>query len=367
MEAKLFTTRESQNAPLTKTARNIKEPKKKWAFYWLTHQNEEILGLANDTTKSRTVFRIYKVGHDGIPRPTGARVFAAMRNAERALRWGKGVLGPERTTYPHPQNWTFAELIKPKQLDLINVNSLTAAFRSRISINPTCLTSWPKRFECNFSWDVVARNYKIGLMTNRDYASHFKCILHARFKLRSHCPVDGNTHCRLGCAVEERLMHWFHCPLINPLWDRFIRLINVDEVITKSPQLIYLAVDKSSAIRPIFNALHKMLWKFIIIALAGVNDGEKFNQEHIWGAAIRRLLVRMRTITFGAHTKLMKWKGRVDEIPDELINKLLGPARAKLNPLGELTDSAELKLNESLRNELISAGLDGKLLEKAIE
>ena len=163
------------------------------------------------------------------------------------------------------------------------------------------------------------------------------------------------------------MMHWINCSTLNPLWDRFIKLISVDEVISKSPQLIYLAIDKSSAVRPIFNALHKILWKFIIIALAGINDGEIFNQDYIWGASIKRLLLRMRTITYGAHTKLMKWNGRTDEIPDELINKLLGPARSKLKPLGELTDSAELQLHESLRNELISAGLDSKWLERAIE
>ena len=110
-----------------------------------------------------------------------------------------------------------------------------------------------------------------------------------------------------------------------------------------------------------------MLWKFIIIALAGIDDGEKFNQEYVWGAAIKRLLLRMRTITFGAHTKLMKWSAKIDELSDELISKLLGPARAKLNPLGKLTDSAELQLHQSLRNELISAGLDDKWLERAIE
>ena len=110
-----------------------------------------------------------------------------------------------------------------------------------------------------------------------------------------------------------------------------------------------------------------MLWKFIIIALAGIDDGEKFNQEYVWGAAIKRLLLRMRTITFGAHTKLMKWNAKVDELSDELINTLLGPARAKLKPLGDLTDFAELRLHQSLRNELISAGLDGKWLERVIE
>ena len=163
------------------------------------------------------------------------------------------------------------------------------------------------------------------------------------------------------------MMHWYHCSSLNPIWERFIKLISVDEVITKSPQLIFLAIDKSSAVRPVFNALHKMLWKFIIIALAGIDDDGNFSQDYIWGAALKRLLLRMRTITFGAHAKLMKWRGIMDELPDELITKLLGPARAKLSPLGQLNDQAELQLHHSLRNELISAGLNEKWLERVIE
>ena len=100
-------------------------------------------------------------------------------------------------------------------------------------------------------------------------------------------------------------MQWMNCSLIKPIWDRFINLINVDEVINNSPQLIYLAIDKSAAIHPAFNALHKMIWKFIIIGLSGIDDGDSFNQDSIWDAAIKRLLRRMRTMAYGAHAKLI--------------------------------------------------------------
>ena len=128
-----------------------------------------------------------------------------------------------------------------------------------------------------------------------------------------------------------------------------------------------LAIDKSTAIHPVFNALHKMIWKFIIIGLSGIDDGDSFNQDSIWDAAIKRLLLRMRTMAYGAQVKLMKWKGINNELPDDLIKKLLSPTRAKINPLGNITDRAELQLHPSFHNELIKAGLDKNRLERAFE
>ena len=67
-------------------------------------------------------------------------------------------------------------------LETLTVRQLTGIFRNQAvpSVQPTCVKSWQARVgDVNFP--LLATRYTTGLLTPKDYAPHFKNILHRRF------------------------------------------------------------------------------------------------------------------------------------------------------------------------------------------
>jgi len=245
----------------------------------------------------------------------------------KVLRWGGGIRGPAETTYPHPKGWTFSELRTPLPLDRIEVRHLTAAFRLSIEAPPNCLLYWE---HLDLPWKALACKYSNGLLTPKDYYSHFKNILHHRILLRSVKPHKGSSRCRCCGRGLENTAHLVTCQVLRRIWSRFNKLVQLTHRPSKlTPRLIFHAVDEEGrSLPPGLAALHLVIWKILLYHITQVDtEGVKFNASCVWNDSIRRFESRVNALAFKVTRKAVRDLGRGDKIrePDAENRRLARP------------------------------------------
>ena len=250
-----------------------------------------------------------------------------------------------------------AELEHPRPLDQLTIKVLTAAFRRKITKEPTCKLSWPKRLnDDSMPWHAIAFNYKLGLMTPSDFKSHYKCILHGCFLSRVIKPKNGSTKCRLCGLADEHIMHFHECSILKPIWSNWLNLIKLDDIRALNAMLIYHAIDKGEAIKPILNATNKIAWRFIIAGLAARDEDNKlFNSDQVWRATLWRLLTIVRQQAHGVRLLLQRAKAR--DTDEESLIKSLAPRLARLHPLAHVANDGELTIHPELIKQLNEANI----------
>ena len=108
--------------------------------------------------------------------------------------------------------------------------------------------------------------------------------------------------------------------------------------------LIYHAIDKGEAIKPILNAINKIAWRFIITGLAANDEDNKlFNPDQVWRATLWRLLTLVRQQAHGIQLLLQRAKAR-DTDENSLI-KLMAPRLARMHPLAQVMTDEELTIH----------------------
>ena len=150
-------------------------------------------------------------------------------------------------------------------------------------------------------------------------------------------------------------MHFHECDRLKPIWLNWLELIKLDDIRALSPMLIYHAIDKGEAVRPILNALNKIAWRFIISGLAAVDEDNKpFNAEQVWRSTLWRLLTLIRQQAHGVHLLLQRAKAR-DIINEESLISRIAPRLARMRPLAHVALDGELRLHPKLINQLNEA------------
>ena len=122
--------------------------------------------------------------------------------------WGKGITGIAEFTFPHPEGWTLGDAREP--LHKLTVRALTRLFRSQDEETPTCVSSWEKKLG-RLDWDKIKAIYASPALTPRDWASHFKNVLHRAFFSRRINKDAPNPRCRCCGRELESLMHFTSC------------------------------------------------------------------------------------------------------------------------------------------------------------
>ena len=90
----------------------------------------------------------------------------------------------------------------------------------------------------------IAMIYRNVLLTPKDYASHYKNILHRRLMVRSFAPKDGNNSCRCCGKTIEHIHHIASCEVIGPAFDKLFELAAIAGYRpARTQELILLAVD----------------------------------------------------------------------------------------------------------------------------
>ena len=146
-----------------------------------------------------------------------------------------------RGACPGPQGTT---------LDVVNVRQLTAAFRLAHEAKPNCIGYWSERagLSQQLPFERLGFKYSNGLLTPKDYASHFKNILHHRLLLRSIKPSNGSSRCRCCHRYIEDTRHLAACKVLRKVWLYFNRLVAATHRQMKlTPELVLhgIATDNS--------------------------------------------------------------------------------------------------------------------------
>jgi len=210
----------------------------------------------------------------------------------------------------------------------------------------TAVGYWIERaFSQRLPFERMGFKYSNGLLTPKDYASHFKNILHHRLLLRSVKPSNGTSRCRCCHRYTEDTRHLAACKVLRQVWLHFNRLVAATHRQMKlTPELVFhgIATDNSE-LPPGLIALHLVLWKLVIFHFTLVEtDNNKFNPDRVWGVSLRRFEVRVNALAAQVTRRAVKRRGQGHELlQPNAENRRLAPL-ASLDSWGRLTLSQGL-------------------------
>ena len=101
------------------------------------------------------------------------------------------------------------------------------------------MANWDKRIG-PINWLAVAQNYSSKVLTPRDWATHFKLVLHRSFLTRIINKDAPSNLCRCCGREPERLLHFASCRVIRKVWDEFSRIAGSES--HSDPQFILFAL-----------------------------------------------------------------------------------------------------------------------------
>ena len=145
----------------------------------------------------------------GKPVHTGRVLPAQESEIRTVVRWKGEVKGIAESTFPHPKEWRLAGIDKP--LDEIRVKDITIALNNQTNVEPSCLRAWEQRIG-ELPPDIGQR-YNLRMLTPKDWASHFKNVLHRAMLTRAQQP--GDKQCRCCDAARESLQHFTSCCFVG--------------------------------------------------------------------------------------------------------------------------------------------------------
>ena len=144
------------------------------------------------------------------------------------------------------------------------------------------------------------------------------------------CPSDtGDTRCRCCGVARETHVHMVRCHVLWEVWKPLRRLANAMWKHNNiSNELIFLGVtEKGELLPPGLLALHRILWKILIIAWTRAEfENTPVNPKDIWNITFRRMTVRVRAL-YAEHTnkaRAARLHHRTPPKPDT-INRWLTP------------------------------------------
>ena len=294
--------------------------------------------------------RLVELSPRGRPTPTGeARRVQDADLIRDVVWWGEGVMGIAELTYPHPQGWTVEGACGAPTLDKLTVKTLTGVFRSKGEKPPACMEAWAKRLEGPIPWQGLGLLFQGGMLTPRDHSSYFKNILHRAFLTRSRRPAeDGSTSCRCCGAGREDLVHFAHCSVLRPCWDRLLALCGE----AHGAKVVLLGATESGRLLPRgLLMLWVILWKFVIIELTQVGLGEAttVDTERIWEQAVRRLVTRVNAAVFSFRQAMVSAEGKGHSPPSP------SSLNVALEPLAEVDATGALSWSAQMRAHLLAA------------
>ena len=343
-------------------------------------------------------------GYEGTPRRDGTRTFNPVRITplgrptssdapsqltisdsdvlRDVVHWGRSVIGTDEATYPHPKSWTFIGIPEAKSLDKITTSDLTIALTK--TKEPSCMAAWESRINPPAStyrpdhiiqavveqvagkirlvlhpsaagpaqaspppklpWKTIGASLKTqGMLTSRDVHSYYKNIVHRALFTHNIKPVPiiGRA-CRLCKACTERIGHLPFCPILKPIWDRFLTLVrhrHADAQPTHRLLLLGVLEDRKSLLANSLNAFRIVLWKFIVLRFTMVDlEDIPFCADTVWRMSVRRLITRLNKEEWQARLSMMNARNTRAQaaVADRVTRKLV--------PLAQMTQTGVIWL-----------------------
>ena len=254
---------------------------------------------------------------------------------KEVLYWKGAIKGIAEFSFPHPRGWTIKELYNEIPLDKIQVKHTTGALALVDTAEPTCKTAWTNtssswHVKVSIDWDAFGSIFRSQLLTNSDFQTYYKYIVHRRLYVRSFMPEeDGYNRCRCCHSAKETQAHLHRCHVLWPVWKEFRRFVGTTwRTVAHSPELTFLGIADGALLPESLRALHIIIWKIVIIEFtrAGMETGRVFATKGIFPIAVRRYQLRMNAVVYRHLSSVRKAKrhGRPPPKADN-INSLLYP------------------------------------------
>ena len=231
----------------------------------------------------------------GRPMPGAKRVEWIQGKAKPVTKWGNGIVGIAEAMYPHPDRWRLADIDAP--LDRVGVREMTRAFARREALAPNCKRKWDSLLGPT-NWETVAKRYKQGFLTPKDYGSHYKCIAHRGLCTRKRKPNEaGLTSCRICGKTDETVEHLGECEGLKEVYTSLRKLDEKGE--WRQPKLNLLGVSEKDGglhepLERGISAVHTIVWREMIGEITRVDtDGRRFSAQATLRRAKRRCVERM--------------------------------------------------------------------------
>ena len=264
--------------------------------------------------------------------------------------WGSGIKEVAEFTFPHPERWRLGEAQEP--LNKLSARTITGLLRSQQEEQPTCVASWDKILG-QMNWDVIRSLYSSTGLTPRDWASHFKLVLHRAFFVRRINSDAPNPRYRCCGRELESLAHFAPCSVIGKVWRKFDLLHRNSHTKDKAYRLFAVA---NGGLLPRGQAdLHIITWKFILISLTRRDlYGEPFNPIKIWAGALSRYARNAHAIEYRAKREVNFAQAR------EGYKPALRQLRTALYPFATLQPSGTLQWTKAMRSAFQKYKIDVK-------
>jgi len=268
------------------------------------------------------------------------------------VRWNGKVLGRAAATYPHPKSWRIGTI--DKDIDKVDVKALTTEISNRSRVAPSCIEAWTARL--GPLPDDIGCRYNCAMLTPKDWASHFKNILHRGMWVKAHDDID--KACRCCKHAYENIQHFATCDTLGKIFASLAAVIAGSGVDSLNNYNSFTGIEKERfalfAITPsgpkLENGwinLHLLLWKYIIYALTMLQiEGTPLHINSIWQAAWQRFVWKAEALGEKVKTTHLRAESRGDEPPNSSGK---GTAMA---PLATFTTEGNLIWTEDLKHKI---------------
>jgi exonuclease III/sulfur relay (sulfurtransferase) DsrC/TusE family protein len=253
-------------------------------FRAVVMQNQIVYGLIENNS-----FHVHKLNTKGSPVPTHNYIATHDSELRSVLRWGGKIVGVAESYFPHPKEWRLQYI--EKDLDKVTVKDLTRAFVERKIKPATCKEYWTKKLG-DLPFYEIGKRYTTGVLTPKDFGSHYKCILHRTFRVRKHDTTAPNQRCRICDVEDESVAHWGVCPGLRPIFSA-LRVLDKGREWDQAP-LNLLGVTAEGGVVPAgISVIHMCVWKELIIEIMK----DKFNPRAVLCRGAARIKDRLDAFT----------------------------------------------------------------------
>ena len=197
------------------------------------------------------------------------------------------------------------------------MKDLTRAFTARLIKPPSCKGYWEAKLGA-LPFHEIGCRYTVGVLTPKDFGSHYKCILHRCFKTRAIDPTAADPTCRVCGLERESIAHWGKCIGLRPIFEA-LRAIDGGDSWDQAPLNLLGVTSQGGVIPPGISVIHMCVWKELIIELMNAT----FNPTAVLRRGVARVNDRLDAYTRGKHNERLTLLAKGKEPTPISIHKKL--------------------------------------------
>ena len=206
------------------------------------------------------------------------------------------------------------------------MKDLTRCFTEKHTKPPNCIAKWDHLVP-GIDWRTLLARYTTGLITPKDFGSHYKLIFHRAFLTNPHNPRATTHLCRACGAERETILHLGKCPTLKPVFE-FMRKFDRGSTWEDVKLNLFGVNEMKGTVPRGTSALHFILWKFVLIQLTMLSlKNEPLRIEDIITQACKRLAKRVKAQEYEMRCEECKAQSRDSQMSySKFVTRLEGIA-----------------------------------------